>query len=111
MKTSSAKAKGRRLAQLVRAKLLKQYGDDEDSTNVVVTPSGINGPDLQLHGDFANMPYVFECKNQEKVNLWASWEQAQSHVKKETQIPVLVIGRNRTKPIVVLDLDDFIRIC
>lgn len=120
MKTSSAKAKGRRLAQLLKEKLLnrdKEGNPEYSEADIVVTPSGVTGPDLQLHGNAAiSYPYVFECKNQEKVNLWASWEQAKSHEKFTagyvcTPIPILVIGKNRTKPIVVMDLDDFIRIC
>ncbi|NDF37161.1 MAG: hypothetical protein EB156_05175 [Euryarchaeota archaeon] len=51
-------------------------------------------------------PLSIECKNQERVNLWASWEQANDNTIEGT-IPVLVIKKNREKPVVVVDAETF----
>ena len=50
--------------------------------------------------------YSIECKNQERVNVWASYEQAETNCKGYE--PLLVIKRNRSKPLVVMDAEHFV---
>ena len=50
--------------------------------------------------------YSFECKNQERLNLWSSLEQAKSNC--EDRSPVLVFKRNRSKIYVAIEFDHFI---
>jgi hypothetical protein len=54
------------------------------------------------------IPYSFECKNQERIQMWKFLEQAEANAGKHT--PVLVVKKNRTKPYVVLDLDEWIKL-
>lgn len=106
MKTSSAKQKGRLLQQLVAKKVQAAFGLEPD--DVRSTPMGCSGSDLTMSPVAKKkFPFDVECKNQEKVNVWASYEQSKV---RSTLTPLLIIKRNRTKPLVVLDLDDFIGI-
>jgi len=52
--------------------------------------------------------YSFECKNQERLNLWKSLEQAETNC--EDRNPVLVFKRNRSKIYVALEFDHFIEL-
>ena len=99
----TAKAKGRRLQQLVVKKLLLLLPgvqpDDIQSRSM-----GANGEDIML-SPYARskFPYSVECKNQEKINLWKAWEQTQGNA--EDYQPLLIVGKNNTKPLAVVDLD------
>ena len=52
--------------------------------------------------------YSIECKNQESVNLWKSYEQAQENSKDYE--PVVVIKRNKHKPLVLVDAEYFVEL-
>ena len=52
--------------------------------------------------------YSFECKNQERLNLWSSLEQAESNC--ENRTPVLVFKRNRSKIYIAVEFDHFIEL-
>lgn len=109
MKTKSAKAKGRKLAALVRAKILEMAPDLEGG-DVLVTPSGVTGEDVFLSPRAkSRFPFAVECKNQERVNVWDAFEQAKTHPKCG-ETPLLVICRNRTEPLAVLSLDAFLKL-
>lgn len=109
MKTSSLKSKGRRLSSLVRERLLS-WRPDLNERDIQVTPSGVNGPDLYLSPlAERSFPLVIECKNQEKINIWASIEQSESH-RRDDLIPVLVFSRNRTEPMVCLKFEEFLKL-
>lgn len=108
MKTSSAKAKGRRCAQEVKELLLKSFSpllpDD-----IKVTPSGVTGEDLWL-SPLARVafPYTIECKNVEALNIWKALEQAESH---NPDFPgILFFRRNRSKLYVALSAEDFMKL-
>ena len=47
-----------------------------------------------------------ECKNQEKVNVWESYKQAEEN--SNNYEPVVVIKRNNAKPLVVVDAEYFV---
>lgn len=53
-------------------------------------------------------PYSVECKNQEKVNVWAAYEQSEANCGKHE--PLVVIKKNHKKPLVVVDADYFIKL-
>ncbi len=109
MKTSSAKAKGRRLAQSVK-ELLLSWAPDLTERDVQVTPSGVTGVDVALsEAAFKVYPLAIECKNQEKLNVWESIKQAESHVKVD-EIPVLCFTRNREKIYIALELEKFLKL-
>lgn len=110
MKTSSAKAKGRRAAQLT-ASLLSEY-TGLDPGNFMVTPSGMTGPDIIMSPAAKEVvPFVVECKNQEALNIWQSLEQAESHVDMDDpKIPILVFTRNRSPMYCAMEFELLLRL-
>lgn len=109
MKTSSAKAKGRRLSQTVKDTLL-QWCPDLHQDDIIVTSSGTTGEDLQLSPKArAVYNYAIECKNVEKLNVWDAYKQAVSHVK-EDRTPLLIFSKNRHPVMVTLTFEDFLKL-
>ncbi len=107
MKTQSAKAKGRRLQQWVRNLLIEElevHPEDIESRSM-----GAGGEDLIMaRAARQKFPYSIECKNQEAVNVWKSYEQATEN--SGDYEPLLVIKRNNSKPLVVVDAEYFVRL-
>ena len=107
MKTQSAKAKGRRFQQWVRDKLIESLGihpEDIESRSM-----GAGGEDLIMaRAARHKFPYSIECKNQESVNIWKSYEQAEQN--SGDYEPIVVLKRNNTKPLVLVDADYFVRL-
>ena len=67
---------------------------------------GMPGEDIVLSPAARKViPYSFECKNKERLDLWKSLEQASEN--SEEREPVLVIKRNRTKVYAVIEWDSF----
>ena len=105
MKTSSAKAKGRRLQQKFMQLLIEKL--DIDSEDIESRSMGAGGEDLIMSkAARTKFPYSIECKNQEKLNIWSAWEQANSN--RGIYEPLVVIKRNGTAPLVVLDAENFL---
>ena len=70
---------------------------------------GAGGEDLIMaRAARKKFPYSIECKNQEKVNIWDSYEQAQEN--SGDYEPIVVLKRNNTKPLVLIDADYFVRL-
>lgn len=106
MKARSAKSKGKRLQNAVRDLILEHFPQLEPD-DVVSTLMGDSGTDIKLSPHARKVfPYSVEAKNQEKLNIWASLEQAEKNVKEGTY-PVLFFKRNRSKTYVALDIDHF----
>ena len=105
MKTSSAKAKGRNLQKWVVSKLIEHLQLDEE--DLESRPMGSSGEDI-IMGKLSRQkfPYSVECKNQEKVNVWEAYSQAEQNCKGYE--PVVVIKRNRQKPLVLIDAEHFV---
>ena len=107
MKTQSAKAKGRRFQQWVRDKLVESLGihpEDIESRSM-----GAGGEDLIMaRAAREKFPYSVECKNQEKINIWESYKQADSNSK--VYEPVVVLKRNNHKPLVLVDAEYFVNL-
>lgn len=111
MKTSSAKAKGRRLAASVKEALLTSQDTLQDA-DIAVTPSGVTGEDLWL-SPAARLwfPFIIECKNQEKLSIWEALKQAESHKKEgDKRVPLLCFSRNRSDTYVALKLSDLLNL-
>jgi hypothetical protein len=107
MKTSSAKQKGRKLQQWVRDQFLAIFPDLEPD-DVRSTSMGAGGEDVQLSPAARKLiPLVIECKNVEKLNVWAAYDQAKEH--KEKGEPVVVMKKNHREPLVVIDAEYFFR--
>ena len=107
MKTSSAKQKGRKLQQWMRDLLIKKL--DVHPEDIESRSMGSQGEDLIMaRAAREKFPYSIECKNQETLNVWKSYEQAESNSGKYE--PVVFIKRNNQKPLVVVDAEYFVRL-
>ena len=107
MKTSSAKAKGRKLQQWFANVLVETLG--LDSEDLESRPMGSQGEDIILGRQSRDVfPFSIECKNQEAVNVWKAYEQASENCKGYE--PLVVIKRNRHKPLVVIDAEKFVQL-
>ena len=105
MRTSSAKAKGRRLQQQFMQLLIEKL--DIHPEDIESRAMGSGGEDLIMaRAARAKFPYSIECKNQEKLNIWSAWEQAESN--KGLYEPLVVIKKNQQRPLVVLDAENFL---
>tara|TARA_Y100000004_G_C8908954_1_gene410013 strand:- start:616 stop:987 length:372 start_codon:yes stop_codon:yes gene_type:complete len=107
MKTQSAKAKGRRLQQWFRDLLINILNIHEE--DIESRSMGAGGEDLIMARDARKkFPYSIECKNQEKINLWESYEQAKENSK--SYEPIVVMKRNKSKPLVLVDAEYFVQL-
>ena len=108
MKTSSAKAKGRRFQQLVASKISKLTGFACGPNEMIESRwMGQSGVDIRLVADALDaFPWSVECKCVEKLNWWDAIKQALSNTLPRTDW-LLCVKRNRTHPVVVLDMDVF----
>ena len=107
MRTSSAKAKGRRLQDWVRAQVVSLLGLPEDTDLVRTAIMGESGADVQVSSHLrGSFPFSIECKNQEKYKtLYNNYDQAKSH--DELLEPLLFIKMNHRPPLVVMDATEF----
>ena len=107
MRTSSAKAKGRRFQQWVRDQLIEKLEvlpEDVESRSM-----GAGGEDLIMaRSAREKFPYSIECKNQETLNIWKAYEQATEN--SGNYEPVCFINRNIQIPLVVVDAEFFVRL-
>ena len=108
MKTSSAKAKGRKLQQWVAQKISNvigmRWGADQ---HIASREMGQAGVDIRLSPlALEKFPWSVECKRQEKFSVPIWIKQAE-----DNQLPntnwLLICKRNREKPILILDMDVF----
>ena len=107
MRPQSAKAKGRRLQQQFRELLIEKL--DIHPEDIENRSMGAGGEDLIMaRAAREKFPYSIECKNQEKINIWSSYDQAKENAGKYT--PIVVLKRNNVKPLVLIDAQDFIDI-
>ena len=115
MNVRSSKAKGRRLQNWVRDKLrdafitnwtkVPRLEDDDIKSQTM----GMTGEDIILSPAARKIiPYSFECKNVEKLNIWSTLEQAETNTPNGST-PVAIIKRNRSKVYVVIEFDAWIK--
>ena len=80
MKTQSAKAKGRKLQKWMRELLIEKL--DIHPEDIESRSMGAGGEDLIMaRAAREKFPLSIECKNQEKVNVWESYKQAEDNSK------------------------------
>ena len=109
MKTSSGKAKGRRLQNKIRDVLLEHFSEQLEPDDIRTAIMGETGEDIKLSPAARRLiPYSFECKNQEKLNIWSSLEQADEN--SGDYPPVLIFKRNRSKTYVTVELEEFMKL-
>ena len=108
MKAKSAKAKGRKLQNFVVEKLREIYSELEDD-DIKAQIMGVSGEDIVLSPLAKKLIGLsFECKNQERLNLWDSLSQAETNA--ENRTPVLVFKRNRSKTYAAIPFDFLIEL-
>tara|TARA_Y100000996_G_scaffold409360_1_gene389890 strand:- start:274 stop:609 length:336 start_codon:yes stop_codon:yes gene_type:complete len=108
MKTRSAKNKGKRLQNDVRDLILETFTELEPD-DVRSTTMGDSGEDILLSPAARKLfPFSTECKNQEKLNIWSSLEQAEDNAGKH--IPLVVFKRNRSKTYAVLEIENLMKL-
>ena len=108
MKTRSAKNKGKRLQNDVSDLILETFKELEPD-DVRSTTMGDSGEDILLSPAARKLfPFATECKNQERLNIWESLEQAESNAGQH--IPLVVFKRNRSKTYVAFELDKLMEI-
>lgn len=113
MRTSSCKAKGRRACLEAREGLLKVLPVEPD--DIQVTSSGAPGKDLRFSPKArALFPFVVEAKNQEALNIWEAYAQAEDHwlkeMSREEVYPLVIYKRNRSDLMVSMSLEDFLHL-
>ena len=70
---------------------------------------GESGEDIILSPAARDIiPYSFECKNQERLNIWESLTQAEDNCNDYTA--AVVFKRNRTNTYIALELEEFLKI-
>lgn len=107
MKTSSCKAKGRKLQKEVIDIIREFYGFNFDDVKSI--PMGCSGEDIWLSTEARKrFPFSVECKNQEHINIWDSISQAESNAKEHA--PLLVFRRNRSKIYAVIEFTKLIEL-
>ena len=108
MKTASKKAKGRKLQDFVRDTLLTCF-DSLEEDDIKSAIMGESGEDIKLSPAARRaIPYSFECKNQERLNIWASLQQAEDNCNSGS--PVLIFKRNRSKVYAAINIETFIKL-
>ncbi len=104
MKTQSAKSKGRRLQQWVRDQILETFPELTED-DVRSTSMGAGGVDIQLSSRAKELfPFSVESKNTERVRIWDAFDQAEDNCHEGTE-PMLVIKRNGSAPLAVVDAE------
>lgn len=108
MRPQSAKAKGRRLQQLVRDLFLK-FAPSLEPDDIRSTSMGAAGEDIQFSPAARKIfPYSVECKNVEKLNIWSAISQAKENSGKHT--PMVVFSKNGETTYVALPFEKFLEI-
>tara|TARA_R100000458_G_C8211469_1_gene198796 strand:- start:385 stop:732 length:348 start_codon:yes stop_codon:yes gene_type:complete len=108
MNPRASKAKGRRLQNFVRDLLRKVFPKLEED-DIKSQTMGMPGEDIVL-SPLAKViiPYSFECKNVEKLNVWSAIKQAEDNC--QDREPVVIIKRNRTDAYAVVKAEHLIKL-
>ena len=70
---------------------------------------GESGEDIKMaRAAREKFPMSIECKNVEKLNVWEAYEQASANC--GDYEPIVVMKKNRKKPLVVVDAEYFIKL-
>ena len=106
MKTSSAKNKGRTLQKWVVQQLIETFNIHPE--DIKSCSMGAGGEDVVMaRSARQRFPYSIECKNVERLNVWDAYDQACAN--SGDYEPLLVMKKNRKKPLVVMDAEHFIK--
>lgn len=108
MKPQSAKAKGRKLQQWVRDKIL-HYCSSLEPDDVKSTSMGAGGEDVQLSPAARRQyPISIECKSRASYAFYKDYDQAVINCPDKAE-PLLVCKANHRNPVVIVDADWFFK--
>jgi len=108
MKPQSAKAKGRKLQQVVRDMILK-YSPSLEIDDVKSTSMGAGGEDVQLSPAARRQyPVSIECKSRASFAFYKDYDQAVMNCPKDCE-PMVVAKANHRNPVVIIDADWFFK--
>lgn len=106
----AAKAKGRRLQNLVRDLIREALGLPEDG-DVRGALMGEAGVDIKLSPAARKVfSWAVECKNLAAHSIYSQWGQARTNANKERMRPLLVLKVDRREPLAVIRLEDFMEL-
>ena len=108
MKSRSAKNKGKRLQNSFRDLLLETFKqlEPDDIRSAIM---GESGEDIKLSPAARKLiPYSFECKNQEKLNIWYALSQAEENA--GDYDPVVIFKRNMSETYAIITVKTFIEL-
>jgi hypothetical protein len=109
MKPRSAKNKGKRLQNKVRDLILEKFNSKLEPDDVRSITMGDSGEDILLSPAARRLfPFSVECKNQEKLNIWSSLEQAEGN--SGNHPPLVIFKRNRSKTYAVLEFEELLKL-
>lgn len=104
MKAQSAKAKGRKLQQWTRDRVLDIYSHLEED-DVRSTSMGVSGSDLQLSPlARKSFQYDVECKSLARVAVYRFIDQCNNRGDQE---PLVIVKENRRRPLAIVDAEHF----
>ena len=107
MKPQSAKSKGRKFQQWVRDLLIEKL--DIHPEDIESRSMGAAGEDIMMARSARNLfPFSIECKNQQSVNIWKSYEQAEAN--SGDYEPIVFLKRNNINPLVLVDAEYFVEL-
>jgi hypothetical protein len=107
LKTSSIKAKGKNFERQIRDTLLAHFPNLKDEIRVTIGSE--NGEDIKLSKKAQTiLPLKIECKARARISVYEWYAQAQRHLGELE--PVVIMKMNRKKPLVVVDLDFFLKL-
>jgi len=103
----NANKKGKRFELQIAKYLSKEF-----ETSIRRTP---NSGGLSIKGDIMATQGIlsefnWECKNQEKLNIWKALEQSRNDCIGSHKEPLVVFTKNFEKDYVALELKDFVQI-
>jgi len=109
MKTSSCKAKARRLQDFVVESIYKTFNQLREG-DVKPAIMGESGKDIKFSPAAEDIiPFDIECKNQEKISIWEAIKQSEENTK-EGRISLLVFSRNRSKTYAVIEWEKLLEL-
>jgi len=105
MNVKSVKAKGRKLQNFVRD-ILRELYPQLDMDDIKSQTMGMTGEDIVLSPAARKLiPYSFECKNVERLQMWDAIDQCETNAGERT--PVVVFKKNKRAPYVAIPLVAF----
>jgi hypothetical protein len=111
MKTSSAKAKARRVQNFVSGffSLFGQLFLGLRDGDVTPRPMGQSGVDVIFSPKALEwFPFDIECKNVEKLNIVGTYNQHARQYEATNRYPLLIHSRNQSKTLVTLSFEHFL---